>query len=298
MQRKIQTVIILSILLVNENLLANDTILNYNSRVNIMVVNKVRDFDLYSKTLFARAKIKSILSKGRFIVIEASSSADMLQKVRIALQKRNALIGTLWFDSHGYFKNGYSSFSIGNEEFSHKTIRDSLQTNYLAQLSAFCDFNTQVIIGSCYGGATYKRTLPGDTVSTMMHGDSLMIGLSDILNSSTVYGSESWVMMKPGIFKNSYAFAGHPWGKKYRDQILEPVWENIGKWNRYSGRQKKMERVNTIRLDKNADLTINPKSYQHKKRIQRSIQRKLKKLENAETGIARTDTINNQNYLR
>ena len=298
MQRKIQTAVLILSLLVSEGLSANDTILHNSNRVNVMVVNKVRDFDMYSKTLFARAKIKSILSKGRFIVIEANSSADMLQKITVAMNKKNAMIGTLWFDSHGYFKNGYSSFSIGHEEFSYKTIRDSLKTNYLAQLSAFCDVNTQVIIGSCYGGATYKRTLPGDTASTMMYGDSLMIGLSDHLNGSTVFGSESWVMMKPGIFKNSYAFAGHPWGKKYRDQILEPVWKNIGKWNRYCGRQKKMEKVHTISLNKYADLTINQKSYQHKKRIQKSIQRKLKKLENAETFIARSDTNHNSDYLR
>lgn len=298
MHRSIQTTIVLCLLLVNESLSANDTTLNYSHRVNVMVVNKVRDFDLYSKTLFARAKIKSILSNGRFIVIEANSSADMLQKIRVAMKKNNTMIGTLWFDSHGYFKNGYSSFSIGHEEFSYKTINDSLKINYLAQLSAFCDLNTNVIIGSCYGGATYKRTLPGDTVTSFMHGDSLMIGISDILNGSTVFGSESWVMMKPGIFKNSYAFAGHPVGKKYRDQILEPVWKRMGKWNRYCGRQKKMQEVNTICLNKFADLAVNQKNYQHKKRIQKTIQRKLKKLEKADMYIARSDTDNNSDYLR
>ena len=298
MQRRIQTAIMFFILLVNESLSANDSIVNAGNRVNIMVVNKVRDFDMYSKTLFARAKIKSMLSKGRFIVIEASSSADMIEKIRMSMKKRNTLIGTLWFDSHGYFKNGYSSFSIGNEEFSYKTISDSLKTNNLSQLAAFCDFNTNVIIGSCYGGATYNRILPGDTITSMMYGDSLMIGLSHILNGSTVFGSESWVMMKPGIFKNSYAFAGHPWGKKYRDQILEPVWKRLGKWNKYCGRQKKIQEVNTISLNKFADLAINQKNYQHKKRIQKTIQRKLKKLENIETLIARADTNNNTDYLR
>ncbi len=298
MHRRINAAILVIILLANNSLSANDSLLKNDSRVNIMVVNKLRDFDMYSKTLFTRAKIKSMLSNGKFIVIEANSSADMLEKISVVLKKRNMLIGTLWFDSHGYFKNGYSSFSIGNEEFSYKTIRDILKTNYLAQLSAFCDFNTNVIIGSCYGGATYKRTLPGDTVQSMMHGDSLMIGLSDILNGSTVFGSESWVMMKPGIFKNTYAFAGHPWGKKYRDQILEPAWKRIGKWNRYSGRQKKIQEVHTISLNKYADVTINQKSYQHKKRIQRTIHRKLKKLEKAETLIARSDTNDNTNYLR
>ena len=84
MQRKIQTAVLLLSLLANEGLSANDTILHNSNRVNVMVVNKVRDFDMYSKTLFARAKIKSILSKGRFIVIEANSSADMLQKITVA----------------------------------------------------------------------------------------------------------------------------------------------------------------------------------------------------------------------
>lgn len=298
MHRHIQTAVLLFSFLVSEHLLANDAIPMNSKRVNIMVVNKVRDFDMYSKTLFARAKIKSMFSNGRFIVIEAHSSADMLQKTRSAMQKNNALIGTLWFDSHGYFKNGYSSFSIGNEEFSYKTINDSLKTNYLAQLAPFCDFNTNVIIGSCYGGATYQRTLPGDTATSMMYGDSLMIGLSAILNGSTVFGSESWVMMKPGIFKNGYAFAGHPWGKKYRDQILEPVWKRMGLWNKYCGRQKKIEQVHTISLNKFADLAINQKNYQHTKKVQQTIARKLKKLEQAETLIARRDHNNNTDYLR
>lgn len=64
------------------------------------------------------------------------------------------------------------------------------------------------------------------------------------------------------------------------------------------GRQKKIQEVNTISLNKFADLAINQKNYQHKKRIQKTIQRKLKKLENIETLIARADTNNNTDYLR
>ena len=41
-----------------------------------------------------------------------------------------------------------------------------------------------------------------------MNGDSLMIGLANILPGATIFGTEGWVMTKPGVFdKHSYALA-------------------------------------------------------------------------------------------
>jgi hypothetical protein len=248
---------------INATAKANAPIINDTSRINIMVANTVRDFDLYTKTLFLRAKIKSIFSKGKFVVVSARSSEDMFRKISSLLQKKT-MLGTLWFDSHGYYKNGYSSFSIGHEEFSFRTIKDLENSTFLRKLSAYCDSETSVLIGSCFGGATYQRKLFNDSVYTRMNGDSLMMMLSVLLNGSTVYGSESWVMMKPGTFNKGYAFAGFPPGKKFRDKTFEPAWQKVGVWNQYSAKTKTFKTVPTVSLNEQAEIKVMKKHYHQK----------------------------------
>src|SRR4051812_21326287 len=64
-------------------------------------------------------------------------------------------IGNIWFDSHGHYANGYSSFSIGRDEFNFVNIKDSMYNQSLKCIAKHCDEFTQIVIGSCYGGATF-----------------------------------------------------------------------------------------------------------------------------------------------
>lgn len=245
-------------------------------RVNIMVANTVDAFDLYSKTLYIRAKIRSVFSLGRFRVINACCSYEVYEKVRALLQHRKAKIGTLWFDSHGHFEEGHSSFRIGHELFNYSTVRNAAATEYLQRLSAFCDHQTKVLIGSCYSGATFFRSYK-DSLQTYMYGDSLMIGLSHILGGTIVYGSESWVMMKPGFFQEGYALAGYPLGKKTMDIIFKPVWYRMGQWNQYLPGTTGITPINTVGLNGRGEAVINEYTYQTE-RIRRKIHKKVARL--------------------
>jgi len=48
-------------------------------------------------------------------------------------------------------------------------------------------------------------------------------------------------MNKPGIFGNNFAFAGYPWGKKYKKAVWTPVWSYLGKWKKFNYSSKRME---------------------------------------------------------
>ena len=101
-------------------------------------------------------------------------------------------------------------------------------------LARYCDDKTKVGLGSCYAGADFYFPATDSTPATRMNGDSLMIGLGDIFDQSTIYASESWVMAKPGIFTNKFGFAGYPLQRRFKDSVYAPVWQRIGKWREYS----------------------------------------------------------------
>jgi hypothetical protein len=64
-------------------------------------VNKPKTFDLFSKLVVIRARIKGMTRCDKFIVIIARSSEEVKIKMEDYLQKKNAMIGSLWFDTHG-----------------------------------------------------------------------------------------------------------------------------------------------------------------------------------------------------
>ena len=105
-----------------------------------------------------------------------------------------------------------------------------------------------------------------------------MMVLSGLLNGSTVYGSESWVMMKPGTFKNGYAFAGFPPGKKFKDKTFEPAWKKVGVWNQYSSKTKIFRSIPTVSLNEFAELKVMKKHFHHKGKKEKRLARKVKQL--------------------
>ena len=145
-------------------------------RINFYVVNRPKTLDLFSRLVIIRARKKAMSRGDKFIVIVVRSSEELKAKMLDHLQKKNAMVGSLWFDTHGHYANGYSSFILGKDEFSYKTVNDSAKTKHLRALAPYCDEYTKVGIGSCYGGATYEKPEHNGKLATRMNGDSLMIG--------------------------------------------------------------------------------------------------------------------------
>lgn len=231
------------------------------SRMNIYIISKDKKFELLPFTVKARAFVKSIFSKKRMRVIVACSSETAYSKTEALLKKHRAVIGNLWFDSHGLYKNGFSSFSIGEDNFSFKNINDTQHSGFLRKLSALSDSNTKVGIGSCYGGATF--THPGSAIakSGPMNGDSLMMGMGKIFTGSTIYASGGWVMMKPGIFSDKFGFAGYPLGKKYRTLYWKPVWDHLGEWYSYNSNDSFVRNINTVALNNVGEIKVRARNY-------------------------------------
>lgn len=255
---------------------------NSKQKLNFFIISKRKKGKLDPATRFntLRAKIKSSLRPKNFVAIVASDAETAKSKMIFRLQKHNATIGTLWFDSHGMYKKGYSLFFIGHDEISYNSLaNDSLQ-NTFRQLTEYMTNNTRLVIGSCYGGATYSRSSVDYKDTTRMNGDSLMISLGKIFTSAKIYGSESWVMTKPGIFNNHKpAVAGYPKRKLFRDVCYQPAWENVGKWNEFDAQNGVFRPVNAVVLDSYGNLEIDESAYQDKDETKRNIRKNLSKLE-------------------
>ena len=249
------------------------------ARMNFFVISKPKKIDPASYYNIARAKLKCVFKGKKFRAIVASSPEKMERQIRKALTKHNAKIGSLWFDSHGSIKKGYSFFTVGKAEFSYKNIDDAGSIASLKAIAGYCDSNSRIGIGSCYGGATYNRPPNGKLALSRMNGDSLMIGLGEIFQSSTIYGCESWVMTKPGLFRERFAMAGSPPRKKFKDAMFKPVWERLGEWNSYNSNIQSIRQVNCVMLDKYGNIGTRFNNYQSKPRVKKQIARKLDKLE-------------------
>ncbi len=244
-------------------------------RLNFMVSPKQKKFDWATSSFQLQAILMRKYHKKDFHVIIARSSKEMAKQVTHILKRKNAMIGNIWFDSHGHFPRRRSLFEIGEEEFNSHIIHDSIATVYLKKLAAYCDSNTNVGIGSCYGGATYTLPAVENFPAQRMNGDSLMIGTSKLFSNATVYASESFVMTGLGIMTANYSLAGCPGRKKFKDPIYAPVWEKLGEWNCYSGKKGKFEEPVTVSLNQDGSIYVKRKNYlsfeKNKKKLSKKI---------------------------
>jgi hypothetical protein len=231
------------------------------TRLNVYIISKGKKFELLPFTVKVRAFTKSIFSKKRMRVIVASKSEFAAAKVEKLLKKYDAVIGNLWFDSHGLYKNGFSSFSIGEDNFNYKNINDSSHTIFLKKIASFTDSATKIGIGSCYGGASFIHPGSATVKSGPMFGDSLMKGMGNIFAGATIYASGGWVMMKPGIFSDNFGFAGYPLGKKYRTNYWKPVWDHLGEWYSYSAKDGYIKNINTVALTNIGEIKVRARNY-------------------------------------
>ena len=148
-------------------------------KLNFFVVSKRKKGKLDPATSFnvLRTKIKSLWRPKNFVAIIAGDADQASAKIIHRLKKYNANIGTVWFDSHGSYKKGYSLFYIGHDEINFKKLKDSSFTNPFDSLTPYATNETRLVIGSCYGGATYHRSSIDYRDTTRMNGDSLMMAL-------------------------------------------------------------------------------------------------------------------------
>jgi len=251
-------------------------------KLNFFVVSKRKKGKLDPATRFnvLRTKIKSLTRPKSFVAIIAADAEQASAKIRHRVQKYNATIGTIWFDSHGAYKRGYSLFYIGHSEINFKNINDSSAATAFARLTYYTNYDTKLVIGSCYGGATYQRSSIDYRDTTRMNGDSLMMALGNFFPQARIYGSESWVMTKPGIFNDhKAAVAGFPKRKLFRDVCYRPAWENVGKWNEYNAVTGTLTHVNSVTLDSYGNLAMIRWSYNEKPGTQKDIQKNVSRLE-------------------
>jgi len=253
---------------------------NNDNRINFFISVKTEKFDIAMAGSQWQANFKSLFHKNFYCLI-VHSPEEMVRKIIGVLNEKKALIGSIWFDSHGYFSRRHSSFQIGETEFSHETLKDSIHALPFVKISAYTDSNTRVGIGSCYGGATYSLPAVENFGQERMNGDSLMISVGRLLNGAVVYGSESFVMSVPGMFGGGYRLAGGPPNKHFVDPVYKPVWENLGKWNCYDERSDSFFRVNTISLDGNGNIKTKEQSYLS---FEKNKKKQLKKLAGLKIG--------------
>jgi len=251
------------------------------SKMNFFVISKPKEgkIDLASRFNIMRGKMKGLFRKKVFVAIVARDARQASAKIQRKLNKYDGRIGTLWFDSHGMYRKGYSLFFIGHDEISYYTLKDSTVASTLRQLAAYSTDETKVVIGSCYGGATYYRSSIDYKDTTRMNGDSLMITLGKVLKAASVYGSESWVMTKPGLFLERAAVAGYPRRKLFRDLVYQPAWENMGKWNEYNALTNSFASINPVTMDMYGNLLVRNISYTSKEEVVKDINKMLAKLE-------------------
>ena len=107
--------------------------------LNFFVISKRKSgkFDPASRFNVLRSKVRGLFNRKKFVAIVASNADEMTREVKHKLNKHRARIGTIWFDSHGMYKKGYSLFLIGNDEFSYKTLKDSQVAEPMKQLAAY-----------------------------------------------------------------------------------------------------------------------------------------------------------------
>jgi hypothetical protein len=266
---------------VPENAEMRTTFNRTQKKLNFFVISERKKGKIDPATRYnvLRTKIKSLVKRDQFVAIVASDADEASRRILYRLNKYYASIGTIWFDSHGMYKKGYSLFLIGHDEINNKTIHDSAIAASFERLVPYTTEETNVVIGSCYGGATYSRASIDYKDTTCMYGDLLMSAIGQKLGNGKVYASESWVMTQPGLFNHhKAAVAGYPKRKLFRDVCYRPAWENIGRWNEYNSSTQAFSQVKPVTLDSYGNLYISNQTFTDKKVNQKQIAKNMKNL--------------------
>jgi hypothetical protein len=251
---------------------------NATGTINLYIFNKEKKFNLSSFGFRLNTRLAKLFHN-KIKIVKVESLADLAVKVNSLMEvNQDKMIRHLWFDSHGKYRTGFSMFNIGCDTLTIKNILEPAFTAKMEQLTAYCDENSQITIGACYAAATYKRPANKYLEEQNMYGDSLLIAMSSIFRLSPVYGTESWVMVKPLLFGKQWGIAGYPIDLKYMDEIYRPVWERIGTWKKVAAGEGFITQVHTPFISKDGELQFNEKDYLTVKKHKKRQLRKLKKL--------------------
>ena len=96
---------------------AQTRVVPVKKRVNFIISSKIKKVDPAPFSFQLQAWISRLFHRNRLFVVIAGSSEEMVSKVDKILQKQHAMIGNIWFDSHGHFGKRYSLFENGKDEF-------------------------------------------------------------------------------------------------------------------------------------------------------------------------------------
>lgn len=255
-------------------------------RINLVISPRVRKIDPGTISFQVQAFIQRAILRKDTRLLVVGSSEEMYRKIKKIAEKENALIGNIWFDSHGHYGKRYSLFEIGDEEFNWMNLTDESQIYWLRKVAVYCDKKTKAGIGACYSGATYTTPAIAGFPPSVMGGDSLMVRLSRILNNAEVYGSESWVMSKPGLFDRKYGLCGFPVKKRFQDVFLRPAWERVGKWNVYKGSTGEFRSVEGVYLTGIGEIIVIDKSYLDITENRQKVSKKIRQLRKGNFSLA------------
>lgn len=103
----------------------SNNILHKRNGVNIYVISRDKYFDATNRIIVWQTRISALLHAKKLKIILATSTEDAEKKIETLINKHHYTINTLWFDSHGKYRKGYSSFMIGTDEYCYKNIADS-----------------------------------------------------------------------------------------------------------------------------------------------------------------------------
>jgi hypothetical protein len=230
-------------------------------RINIIVSSKSSLIDPAVFSFQFQAATQQLFHKKKLYFIIPGSVDEMKEKIKKILVRENAMIGCLWFDSHGHMGRRLSLVQIGKDEINYQSIRDPYIEYAFREIAVYCDSNTQIGLGACYSASSAVLPPFEKFPEQRMNGDSLMMRFSEIMNMATVFGTESWVMTNPGIFNSSFALAGNPNRKRFRDPIFLSCWKKLGEWTSYSVKTKYFKRVQTLTLDADGNILPNYMTY-------------------------------------
>jgi hypothetical protein len=254
-----------------------DSIPQNKKRLNIVLSTKSPVPDPALMSFHTQAWWNQLFHRKKFRFIIATTLEEAVTRISNIMEKENALIGNIWFDSHSHMGRRVSILEIGDVELNYRSIREPWIRENVSAIGKYCDSITRIALGSCYSGAGYYSAGTDSFPPQRMNGDSLMKQMSDIMNQATIYGSVSWITTKPGLFRAGYASAGNPWAKRFKDPKFRHAWDSLGIWKSYTTKDG-FRYVNTASLDHDASIRIAEKAFLDFPKNKKKQQRKIKDL--------------------
>ncbi len=247
-------------------------------RVNVFVYSKETHFTLSSFVIRTSTRLAQIFSR-KIKVLKIRSPEELPLKMGELMSRHpNQMIGDLWIDSHGTYRSGRSLFMLGFDTVNFVTMDEPRIRKSLQDISIYCDRSSYVTLGACYGSATYDRPSNHILSSSAMQGDSLLLQLGKAFPRTPILASQSWVMTKPFMFGSKWGISGYPLGRRFRDEIFRPVWEQLGNWRMLDPDSGTVRDVNTVSLTSIGDIRFNDINYIDQKKHLRKRSKNLAKL--------------------